>query len=226
MIAKRQCIFFALSANLSSAFLHSQISTSRSRAHGSKSQDRSASTPLPAIIYGWDDDDDNSGYIDTSSNDFVHDYDPAAMSLFNHDMNNNNHLSTTGSRSIIELSEFMSSSLDQMSTFARLAVAHAPPERPIELKDIEDIQIVNISENHMELTVLLCEDSGCVNLFVPVNFKQGCAMNYDSDKSLLEACIWQNINELDSEAQLMLEHSATTITDKNHNNGIYNNFSP
>jgi len=176
-------------------------------------------SPLSAVIYGWDGD-----YEDVEEGQ-EYDYDPAAASIFADDsLTGPSFNSAPGSRSIIEMSEAMNADPSKTGTFARLAAAHAPPERPIDIEKIEEIHVVNVSDSHVELSAVLCEDGGCVSLFVPVGFKQGCGMNYANDLSLLEDCIWENINELDREAELMLQRSGAAK--QNGMIEMYDKYSP
>eukprot|EP00549_Striatella_unipunctata_P009564 CAMPEP_0118673300 /NCGR_PEP_ID=MMETSP0800-20121206/242_1 /TAXON_ID=210618 ORGANISM="Striatella unipunctata, Strain CCMP2910" /NCGR_SAMPLE_ID=MMETSP0800 /ASSEMBLY_ACC=CAM_ASM_000638 /LENGTH=254 /DNA_ID=CAMNT_0006568341 /DNA_START=303 /DNA_END=1067 /DNA_ORIENTATION=- len=93
-------------------------------------------------------------------------------------------------------------SCDRTGSLARMAVAFSPPEQPVEIKDIEHVDVLSVDDHHIELQAVICETEGCVTLFVPVEFPHAC----DQDESNgMEECIIENMDELDQLAMQWLE---------------------
>lgn len=86
----------------------------------------------------------------------------------------------------------------QKSTLAKLAVAFSPPERRIHLSDIETVQLLKIDDDRVEVEAVICDDDGCVTLFIPVDFPHSCrGLVGDSE----EECIIENMEELQHVAE-------------------------
>lgn len=81
-----------------------------------------------------------------------------------------------------------------LGELARLAAAFSP--HAVALQDIQDVQVVNVDEHHVDLSAVVCEDSGCVTLFCPISFPHDCL-----EASHLESCVLDNIHELDHHAE-------------------------
>lgn len=146
----------------------------------------SSSLKRPATIIGWDDESNSyTSSFDEPSNGILGGYDPWS-----------NHLTS--------IADSISQSTEQTASLARLAVAFSPPEHSIKLEDITQIQVIQVSNSHMDLSAVVCDESQCVTIFVPVPFQHDCSGCCDSDHSSTEACVLNNINELDVEAQQLL----------------------
>jgi len=101
---------------------------------------------------------------------------------------------------------------DKKASFARLAVANSPPGHKLSLKDIENVDIIAVDEHRLEMSAVVCEEEGCVAIYVPVEFPIDCG-SYD-----LEQCVLANIFELDIQAQNKIrkieEEIATEVKDE------------
>jgi hypothetical protein len=90
--------------------------------------------------------------------------------------------------------------VERMDALARLAVAFSP--HPLDLKDVERVHTLKIDDHHIEIEAVVCEDDGCITLFVPIEFPHACdLLSLDQD----EECVLGNIMELDHEAEHLLE---------------------
>jgi hypothetical protein len=96
-----------------------------------------------------------------------------------------------------QLVESLSKSL--MAPLARLACAFAPPGHSLKPSDLESAHVVSVNDHQIEISAVLCEGGGCVQVMVPVTFPRPC-----SDSPALEDCILQNIEELDHQAYSMI----------------------
>jgi hypothetical protein len=84
----------------------------------------------------------------------------------------------------------------EAAALARLAVAYSPVDRTINIKNINQVKLLNLSDTHIDIEALVCDDVACVSLAVPVSFPSNC-----SDKSRnhteFEHCVIDNLGELD-----------------------------
>ena len=130
--------------------------------------------PPKAVIYepDWD---------DTSSNSVIqHEEETSYGSFF----------SETETRG--DLSDFIHR--DSMDALARLAVVFSQADRKLELRDIENIEILSVDKTHINIQAVLCEDDGCVTLAVPISFPKPC------DVGDFNSCVLDNIHTLDATA--------------------------
>ena len=146
----------------------------------------SSSLQRPATIIGWDDE----------SNSYTSSFDEPSKGVLGGIDPWSNHFTS--------IADSISQNSEQTASLARLAVAFSPPEHSIKLEDITQIQVIQVSSSHMELSAVVCDESQCVTIFVPVPFQHDCSGCCDSDHSSTEACVLNNINELDVEVQHLL----------------------
>eukprot|EP00521_Asterionellopsis_glacialis_P007732 CAMPEP_0195282938 /NCGR_PEP_ID=MMETSP0707-20130614/1648_1 /TAXON_ID=33640 /ORGANISM="Asterionellopsis glacialis, Strain CCMP134" /LENGTH=339 /DNA_ID=CAMNT_0040342017 /DNA_START=81 /DNA_END=1100 /DNA_ORIENTATION=- len=156
----------------------------------------SSSSSLSVLIYGWDENDEECAVTDS-----INDYDmggesPAVCSAVG-----------------IALAESISQNQDRVGTLARLACAFSPSDKTLDLKDIEHVHLVCVSEKHIEIEAVLCEDHNCVSLFVPIEFPHDCGQNVPD--TYLEKCVLDNLEYLDVEAESLVVKSL----EKNNKNG-------
>jgi len=149
----------------------------------------SSSSSLSVLIYGWDENDDECIVTDT-----INDYDMGGTST----------TTTTSPTAVcspvgIALAESLSQNQEKVGTLARLACAFAPSDKALNLQDIEHVHIVCVTETHIEIEAVLCEDHNCVSLFVPIEFPHDCGQNVPD--TYLEKCVLDNLQYLDGEAE-------------------------
>ena len=162
-----------------------EISTTRPRSP------TSITTPLPALIYGWDDalDDDSSTTRSTT-----------AITATPFD---------TGSKDCpatgVAMAEALSYDTDRAGALARLAVAFCPPDQALQLDQIERVDVICVTPDYIEIQAIICEDGGCVSLAVPVTFPLNCESSLDGQ---LQGCVMQNLDALDTSAQSNLQQQA------------------
>ncbi len=165
---------------------------------------------LYATIIGWDDESDS--YVTTFDEPSYYDSifgeqqtppagppAPTATTFIN-----NNLSSTSASTTVTD-----TLLLHNMDKIARLAVAFSPPNQPIKLEDINQIHIINVTNRYIEISVVVCDESQCVTLLVPISFRHDCSTSCSSSYSCSNSsdqCILDSIFELDIEAQHMIEH--------------------
>ncbi len=94
-------------------------------------------------------------------------------------------------------------SMDQKDSLLRLAVAFSPPDQTVRMEDVSQIHIIDVDNDHIEISAVVCDESECVTLLVPVTFPHECGV-YEST----EECVLENIGELDVEAQHVLKKRA------------------
>jgi hypothetical protein len=139
-----------------------------------QSQRPSVTTPLRALIYGWDDgDDDDSTPVETS---FRYETELAQCSVEG-----------------VAVAESIVYDPDRLGSLARLAVAFSPPERALQLDQIERVDVLCVSQKHIDLQAVICEDGGCVTLAVPIKFPKACDVG-----SHLEGCVIRHLEEFDT----------------------------
>eukprot|EP00551_Chaetoceros_affinis_P001569 CAMPEP_0203635162 /NCGR_PEP_ID=MMETSP0088-20131115/2001_1 /ASSEMBLY_ACC=CAM_ASM_001087 /TAXON_ID=426623 /ORGANISM="Chaetoceros affinis, Strain CCMP159" /LENGTH=197 /DNA_ID=CAMNT_0050488959 /DNA_START=81 /DNA_END=674 /DNA_ORIENTATION=+ len=142
--------------------------------------------PLHATIIGWDDESDS--YISTFDEPSYYD-----TMIFKEQIPTST--STVVADTLL---------LHNMDKVARLAVAFSPPTHPIKLEDINQIHIINVTNRHIEISVVVCDESQCVTLLVPISFRHDCSTNC-SHNSSADQCILDSIFELDVEAQELIK---------------------
>lgn len=95
----------------------------------------------------------------------------------------------------------LSHNRDNIASLARLAVAFSPPQQALNLEQINHIHINKVTDDHIELSAVVCDESECVTLLVPVSYPHLCNNNDDET----ETCVLNNIFELDMEAQRIIQ---------------------
>jgi len=150
-----------------------------------------------ALIYSWEDEentkeDNNNGLL-------MWDEKPIEKGLDLHD-----------AKIIVE---HLAKDESRVSSLARLAVAFSPPERRINLKDIEKIEILSVDGDHIEILAAVRHEEACVRLLVPVQFPNSCGGVID-----VEECVLDNIDTLDRDAEHRIEEQliADEIFDLNY----------
>jgi hypothetical protein len=157
----------------------------------------SALSQLSAIIYGWDGEDTEEEETSPSSSYFGFD-------------------SEFGSESCppdgMAVAQSLTNDKERMGSFARLAAAFSPPERGISIKDIERVEVICVRDNRIELEAMLCENTGCVSLSVPIQFPTDCGEWMDS------GCVIQNLDALDTRADSVLVSTMKSNSELNLDN--------
>ena len=90
------------------------------------------------------------------------------------------------------------SDADHIGALARLAAAFAPPGHALHLLNIQSVSVVGIDETHLDIQTVICGESGCVTVKVPVRFPEPCDDLHD------EECIFHQFEELDHQADDVL----------------------
>eukprot|EP00428_Durinskia_dybowskii_P022761 CAMPEP_0170205614 /NCGR_PEP_ID=MMETSP0116_2-20130129/2351_1 /TAXON_ID=400756 /ORGANISM="Durinskia baltica, Strain CSIRO CS-38" /LENGTH=307 /DNA_ID=CAMNT_0010456005 /DNA_START=47 /DNA_END=970 /DNA_ORIENTATION=- len=156
-----------LSAEAFSVGPHSPVGTSL----------RTRTQPRQALIYGWDDDADD-------------DMAPPVEMSFKYE-SELPQCTTEG----VAVAESISYDPDRLGSLARLAVAFSPPERALKLDQIERVDILCVSQKHIDIQAIICEDGGCVSLAVPIQFPRACDRG-----AHLEGCVVGHLESLDASA--------------------------
>jgi hypothetical protein len=136
--------------------------------------------PQKATIIGWDDESDS--YQSTFD---------SSIDILSEDTNDDDYTS---------IKDTLSLSAEKQASLARLAVAFAPPDQALNLENINQIQIIEVTNDHIEISAVVCEESECITLLVPVTFPHDCSTEHNS----AEECVLDNIFELDVQAQQVL----------------------
>jgi len=141
-------------------------------------------TSHPALIYGWDGEDEEECTVSTT---------PIEKSF--HYESELDQCSTEG----MEIAETISYDPNRLGSLARLAVAFSPKDRSLQLDQIERVEILCVSQKHIDLQAIICEGGGCLSLAVPILFPKACDMD-----AQLEGCVVSHLADLD-------ENSASTV---------------
>lgn len=152
-----------------------------------------------ALIYGWDDDADD-------------DMSPPVEMAFKYE-SELPQCSTEG----VAVAESISYDPDRLGSLARLAVAFSPPERALKLDQIERVDILCVSQKHIDIQAIICEDGGCVSLAVPIQFPKACDRG-----AHLEGCVVGHLDTLDVSAAATLSvDSQGQLSWENNDNVAY-----
>merc|ERR1712038_1870856 len=146
-------------------------------------ENQGKNAPLLATIIGWDDESDS--YTTTFDE----------PTYYNSIFNEQTSTSTALADTLL---------VHNMDKVARLAVAFSPPSHPIKLEDISQIHIINVTNQHIEISVVVCDESQCVTLLVPISFHHDCSIGC-SQSSSSDQCILDSIFQLDVEAQELIK---------------------
>ena len=168
-------IFMNLISLATSFLLQSQSIHKTPFPHVKNKFDRNnGNSEMSAVILNWDEDSDSPSSYDAQQSE----------------------LSQGGKGQAI--ASRLTESREKIASLARLAVAFAPTGHTPTLSDIENVEIICVDERHLEMSTAVCEEDGCVTIFVPISFPKDCG----SDD--MEECVLDNIFELDLQAQELL----------------------
>mmetsp|Transcript_19585 Transcript_19585/g.29701 ORF Transcript_19585/g.29701 Transcript_19585/m.29701 type:complete len:353 (+) Transcript_19585:112-1170(+) len=92
-----------------------------------------------------------------------------------------------------QLAAQLSSDPATISTLARLASAFSPPGFTFDLANVNDVRCSSLDNRHMEIEALVCDDTECSSLLVPVEFPEECAV----DDAGFAECVLRNVGRLD-----------------------------
>lgn len=146
-----------------------------------------------ATIFGWDEESDSGKKSFDEDNTILSETDIYSSSSPSHQL-----VYTT-------IANSLSHNRDKIASLARLAVAFSPPENAVSIEDIDHIHIIEVTNDHIELSAVVCDQSECITLLVPVTFPHDCTSSDDSEGVDAETCVLDNIYELDQEAQRVLK---------------------
>ncbi len=90
---------------------------------------------------------------------------------------------------------------EHVAELARLATAFSPPDRALNLYNIEHVQVMDVDDHHIEIEAVVRQDAGVVvALSVPVDFPHRCL---DADE--FTDCVLHQVEELDHLAEDRLQ---------------------
>jgi len=107
----------------------------------------------------------------------------------------------------VEIATQLSRDPEKIGKLARLAVAFSPPGQALKLKDLEQVEVVSLDQNHIEIAAIICEDD-CVSVLVPINFPHSCGMEG------LEECVLHELDELDEAAEIKISNMSSDLDDE------------
>lgn len=176
MIASMICIYLLLFLILASLPVSSSFTVSIIESRTGISRS--------ATIYEWDDDNKKAKSSFDQTKILDEDYDEDIYST---------------------ITDHLSHDTEKTASLARLAVAFSPPEQRVNLEDINHIHIIEVANDHIEISAVVCDEKDCITLLVPVTFPHECGSSgVVSDSDMTEECVLDNIFELDVEAQEVL----------------------
>ena len=106
------------------------------------------------------------------------------------------------------IADHISHDRQRVGSLARLAVAFAPSDQPLDIQSLDHVGVHSVDGQHMEIEAVMCDQSDCTSVLVPVTFphecQEGTGGNFENTESM-EACVIENLDELDNEASNTLE---------------------
>lgn len=106
----------------------------------------------------------------------------------------------------------------QRASLARVAAAFPPRGHSLALNHIEDVRVLDVDHRHMELHATICEEESCAAVSVPVPFPRAC-----DNESEWQECVLGNLQELDTQAQLLLQHAEWQATNEEYHQQMADN---
>merc|ERR1712165_280947 len=80
-----------------------------------------------------------------------------------------------------------------------------PSDQSIKMEDITQIQVIQVSSSHIELSAVVCDESQCVTILVPVPFQHDCTGSCSDSEY---ECVLNNIDDLDDQAKQLLKRKS------------------
>ena len=188
--------------------------------------------PLTAIVFDWADDDDESNDEDGAPNHSakkpkatVYESSYSGYSIGGSagssvsytadgsDTIYNPHATPPPSSQSIKdvhaiIADHISHDRQRVGSLARLAAAFAPSDQPLDIQSLDHVGVHAVDGQHMEIEAIMCDQSDCTSVLVPVVFPHEC--NEDTsgnieNTEIMEACVIENLEELDDQAKHSLE---------------------
>ena len=192
----RTCAF--VDASFSSAFARQQ----RTRHH--------------AIIYGWEDPDENTKGINYDNNHSASEpsyrsYDYGGDMYYAHPFPSSplslSHFGSRPEQINNVIAKHINQDLNRVGSLSRLAVAFASPDHPLDMSHLDHVDVVAVDGHHIDIEAVVCDRSECASLLVPVTFPHDCIET--DDAANMEACVLENIDELDDQARTTIDQMET-----------------
>lgn len=103
------------------------------------------------------------------------------------------------------------------ASLARVVAAFPPSGHALGLQNIADVFVLAVDASHMQVQATICEEESCSAVAVPVTFPHPCGGSGDSSdmsshasssaSDIFDECVLQNLDALDQEAELLLQHA-------------------
>jgi hypothetical protein len=178
----------------------------------------SSLSPLHALIYGWDDYEEDKEGKDSTTTKTKHQQQPKPVDVGSSGKSLWGGPSDVCDAAGSSIADHLTNDRDQKGSLARLAFAFRPPEHSgLSMKDIETVNVLCVSHNDIEVEAILCESLGCVSLHIPIEFPTSCLettttnQGEDDDGKFL-SCVLQNLEELDVTASPQVSTHLSTTT--------------
>ena len=185
--------------------------------------------PLSAIVFDWNEDDDESNDgdgapIQSAKKPKATIYE-SSYSSYSSGGSGESHTTNGGgitydpyvtplpsSQSVEDvhaiIADHISHDRRRVGSLARLAAAFAPSDQPLDIQTLDRVSVHDVDGHHMEIEAVVCDQSDCTSVLVPVTFphacKDGTGGSVESTESM-EACVIENLEELDEQAKDSLE---------------------
>lgn len=92
---------------------------------------------------------------------------------------------------------------------AHLASAFSPAGHSIKLENINSVVCTSLDNKHLDIEAILCDDSDCHSILVPVDYPNECPWDGDEDLLGFENCVMTNVEELDHDWEKRLPKDET-----------------
>ena len=113
------------------------------------------------------------------------------------------------------IADHISHDRQRVGSLARLAAAFAPSDQPVDIQRLDRVGVHAIDERHVEIEAVMCDQSDCTSVLVPITFPHECEVSTDDDSSdsestrrsteSVEACVIENLEELDEQTRTTLD---------------------
>ena len=188
--------------------------------------------PLTAIVFDWADDDDESNEKDGAPNHnakkpkaTVYESSYSSYSIGTSGGGSESYTTHGGATTFASyaipppspqsiedvhgiIADHISHDRQRVGSLARLAAAFAPSDQPLDIQSLDHVGVHAVDGQHMEIEAIMCDQSDCTSVLVPVVFPHECnedtGGNVENTESM-EACVIENLEELDDQAKNSLE---------------------
>lgn len=121
--------------------------------------------------------------------------------------------------SLSQLADRLSHDPDKASALARIASAFSPPGYSIDLTNISGVRCLRVDNTRLDIEAVVCDNSECSSLLVPVDFPEVCTLEYE-----LEECVLNNVYNLNKQGDRLIRDRFDAFADEEEAHKAYEVF--